>query len=155
MTKQEQNEAESETKTPKKWYLKIEKNYYNEPIIKLIKSRNKGYQKLVIYQELLSLGTGSNGFLIINDKIPMTEKDIANMINEPLAAVKETLGLLEKIGVLEVLENNIYFLNQVPVMQGSISDTQTNQRQIRHKEKQIQEEIESKKEHIQDEIQIL
>ena len=137
--KVKQNTTKSE---PLKWYFLMPKDFFEQTEIKHILRQPRGRHKVYIYQRLLCLGTSKSGLLLISENVPFTEKDIADEINEKLPIVRETLYLLEELGLLERVkiseDKELIYLTEVAKMQQSRKDTANNRRKIRQTEKEKQ-----------------
>ena len=113
------------------WYIKLHTTFWKRTEVKYILTLNNGYQKAAVYQKLLLLTANTKGYLEINSNLPYTKQQIASLIEEDEEIVQEVLDLLEKMELLERTVDNVYFLNEVPSLTASISDSDENRRKVR------------------------
>ena len=136
-----------------KWYIMLENNFYDTPVIEYIRNSENGYEKLYIYQRLLCLGTATEGLLLLCDDVPFTVESIASFIRVSESLVQETIEELKRFKLVEIIKQDdveIIFMREVPKMQQSRKGNSNAVRQRRFTDKQKEEEAQK---HAQDKVE--
>ena len=95
-----------------KW-IKIVTDIFDDEKILLIESLPKSDSILVIWFKLLCLAgkQNNNGVLIMNNKIPYTEKMLASIFRRKESTIKLALQTFQKFGMIEIVDNVITIPN--------------------------------------------
>lgn len=95
-----------------KW-IKIVTDIFDDEKILLIESMPEGDGIIVVWFKLLCLAGKQNndGVFMLNDKVPYNEEMLAHIFRRPLNLVRMALGVFEKFGMVEIIENTITIPN--------------------------------------------
>lgn len=111
------------------------KFWYRQDIIWL-QSQPDGYQILILYNKLMGLTANMDGYLLkqFGDvKEPYTNEEIAKITMHDLSIVEKGINLLEKVGLLEKVDN-AYFIEEALNMTNQTIGAREKQEQRRSKE---------------------
>lgn len=111
------------------------KFWYRQDIIWL-QSQPDGYQILILYNKLMGLTANMDGYLLkqFGDvKEPYTNEEIARITMHDLSIVEKGINLLEKVGLLEKIDN-AYFIEEALNMTNQTIGAREKQEQRRNKE---------------------
>ena len=111
------------------------KFWYRQDIIWL-QSQPDGYQILILYNKLMGLTANMDGYLLkqFGDvKEPYTNEEIAKITMHDLSIVEKGINLLEKVGLLEKIDN-AYFIEEALNMTNQTIGAREKQEQRRNKE---------------------
>ena len=111
------------------------KFWYRQDIIWL-QSQPDGYQILILYNKLMGLTANMDGYLLkqFGDvKEPYTNEEIAKITMHDLSIVEKGINLLEKVGLLEKIDN-AYFIEEALNMTNQTIGAREKQEQRRSKE---------------------
>lgn len=123
-----------------KW-IKIVTDIFDDEKILLIESLPKSDSILVIWFKLLCLAgkQNNNGVLIMNNKIPYTEKMLASIFRRKESTIKLALQTFQKFGMIEIVDNVITIPNwekHQTLDKIELAKEQTRKRVAKYREKQ-------------------
>ena len=123
-----------------KW-IKIVTDIFDDEKILLIESLPKSDSILVIWFKLLCLAgkQNNNGVLIMNNKIPYTEKMLASIFRRKESTIKLALQTFQKFGMIEIIDNVITIPNwekHQTLDKIELAKEQTRKRVAKYREKQ-------------------
>lgn len=120
------------------YWLKLPKDFFTDVVIKKLKKKERGYVYIVIYTELLLLSLEDEGYLFFETVEDNFNEELALRIDEDPTDIKTTIEYLIDKRLLEVKADDEYFLNRMPEMIGSESDSAKRVRKHRLREKALQ-----------------
>lgn len=114
------------------YWLKLKTNFFDSKEMLRLRSIAGGDTYTIIYLKMLLLSLKTDGLLEYDGVDATQDEEIALLLRESLDNVKLTIAFLKRVGLLEVVNKNDFFLNQVPTLTGG--ETQGAERQRRHRE---------------------
>lgn len=89
-----------------KW-IKLATDIFDNRKIKQIEKMPEGDSVIVIWVKLLCLAgnINDNGLVYLTEEIPYTDEMLATEFNKPLPTIRLALGLFQKFGMLEVIDD--------------------------------------------------
>lgn len=118
--------------TAKRYYwLKLKNDFFDQKEIKLLRKIAGGDTYTIIYLKMLLKSLKDDGKLFYEAIGDDFAEELALDIDEDVENVQLTLSFLESKGLLEVVEEDEYFLNKVPEMLGSESYSAERMRRLR------------------------
>lgn len=119
-------------KDKKYYWLKLKTNFFDSKEMLRLRSIAGGDTYTIIYLKMLLLSLKTDGLLEYDGIDATQDEEIALLLRENLDNVKLTIAFLKRVGLLEMVNKNDFFLNQVPTLTGG--ETQGAERQRRHRE---------------------
>lgn len=119
-------------KDKKYYWLKLKTNFFDSKEMLRLRSIAGGDTYTIIYLKMLLLSLKTDGLLEYDGIDATQDEEIALLLRESLDNVKLTIAFLKRVGLLEMVNKNDFFLNQVPTLTGG--ETQGAERQRRHRE---------------------
>ncbi|OZU88673.1 hypothetical protein CIL03_10310 [Virgibacillus indicus] len=121
----------------KKYYwLKLKKTFFNQKEIKRLRRLAGGDTFTIIYLKLLLLSLENEGKIYFEDIGDDFVDELALEIDEDDDNIKMTLSYLFSKGLIETVDDKEYFLNDIPEMIGSESESARRVRKHRQRKKQ-------------------
>ncbi|WP_174615249.1 phage replisome organizer N-terminal domain-containing protein [Virgibacillus ihumii] len=122
---------------PKKYYwLKLKETFFNQKEIKLLRRLAGGDTFTIIYLKLLLLSLKSEGYIYFEDIGDDFVDELVLEIDEDKDNIKMTLSYLFSKGLIETFDEKEYYLNGIPEMIGSESESTRRVRKFRKRKKQ-------------------
>lgn len=121
---------------PKKkryYWLQLKEDFFNQKEIKLLRRIAGGDTYTIIYLKMLLTSLRDEGKLYFESIGEDFTEEVALAIDEKVEDVSITISYLEKKGLLEIIEQDEYFLSKVPEMVGS--EAYSTERSRRHRAK--------------------
>ena len=123
---------EGEDLTTKKFYwLKLKNTFFNQKEIKLLRRIAGGDTYTVIYLKLMLLSLENEGTVFFENVTDKFEEELALELDEDVENIQVTLSFLKAKGLLEIKDDDEYFLNEVPTMIGKESESASRVRKHR------------------------
>lgn len=130
------------------YWLKLKEDFFNDDAISWLEEQKNGKAYCLFYLKLCLKSLRSNGVLIrqIGDMlIPYDVAKLAEMTHVDVDTVVVAMELLQKIKLIEVLDNGEIYMSQLSRMVGSESDKAESMRLLRGKRKEMENSNEWKK----------
>ena len=124
---------------PKKkryYWLQLKEDFFNQKEIKLLRRIAGGDTYTIIYLKMLLVSLKDEGKLYFEAIGTNFAEEVALSLDEAPEDVELTITYLENKGLLEVIEHDEYFLNQVPELVASESYSAERVREHRKRKKQ-------------------
>lgn len=134
--------AEKFKNDPKKkryYWLQLKEDFFNQKEIKLLRRIAGGDTYTIIYLKMLLLSLRDQGKLYFEAIGDNFAEEVAISLDEAPEDVAITITYLEKKGLLEVVEQDEYFLNRVPELLGS--ESYSAERVRRHRERKKNQDL--------------
>ncbi len=135
------------TKNKRYYWLKLPKDFFQSETIRWLEEQPNGIYYSNFYLKLCLMSINDEGILIrrIGQMyIPYDVKRLSELTNINTDTIVIALELLKKLGLLEILEDGSFYLNQVKNMIGSESVQAEKMREIRAKNKEKNQEKQQK-----------
>ena len=124
------------------YWLKLKTNFFDSKEMLRLRSIAGGDTYTIIYLKMLLLSLKTDGLLEYDGVDATQDEEIALLLRESLDNVKLTIAFLKRVGLLEVVNKNDFFLNQVPVLTGSESESTVRSQKCRQLKREAVEQIE-------------
>ena len=132
-------------------WIKLRTNMFDDEKIRLIEKMPEGDSIIIIWVKLLTYAgkANCNGYIMINENIPMNIEQISMIFNRPFEKVKYAIAVLESFGMIEVSENEVVSIINWEKHQNIEGmekiKIQNKERQRKYREKQKKKQIPSPK----------
>ena len=124
------------------YWLKLKTNFFDSKEMLRLRSIAGGDTYTIIYLKMLLLSLKTDGLLEYDGVDATQDEEIALLLRESLDNVKLTIAFLKRVGLLEVVNKNDFFLNQVPVLTGSEAESTVRSQKCRQPKREAVEQIE-------------
>lgn len=131
------------------YWLKLKTNFFDSKEMLRLRSIAGGDTYTIIYLKMLLLSLKTDGLLEYDGVDATQDEEIALLLRENLDNVKLTVAFLKRVGLLEVVNKNDFFLNQVPILTGSEAESTVRSQKCRQLKREAVEQIESNKKTLQ------
>lgn len=101
------------------FWFKLKKDFFQQHQIKVLKSLPNGRLIGWIYLELLAESTSHNGELRYSETIPYDISSLASVIDESREDLEKALEILDKLELIDVLEDQTIYMREVSKLLGS------------------------------------
>lgn len=124
----------------KYYYLKLKENFYESEEMIVLQNMPDGYLYTDILMKLYLRSLKNNGKLMFKDLIPYTPSVLAQVLRHQIGTVEKALGIFQKLGLIEVLDNGAIFMSEIQnfIGQGSSEGDRKKKYRERIKEEKIQ-----------------
>lgn len=123
----------------KKYWLQLKEDWFEEDSIKWLEEQKNGKEYSLFYMKLMCKAIKTEGILIRQVGkvlIPYEPSTLAELTRTDIDTVMVAMGLLKKIGLIEILEDGAIFINAVQNMIGSTTiSALKKQEQLKNKDK--------------------
>ena len=104
----------------KKYYwLKLKKDFFKRHDMQIIESMPNGKDYLLFYLKLLCESIDHEGNLRFSENIPYNEQMLATITNTNVDVVRQAIKIFSELGMMDVLDDGTYFMNEVNKLMGS------------------------------------
>ena len=118
------------------YWLKLKRDFFKRHDIRIIESMPNGKDYILFYLKLLCESVDHEGNLRFSDEIPYNEDMLATITYTNPDIVKTAIDVFIQLGMMEVLDDGTYYMNEVNKMIGSCADNDNANRQRRFRERQ-------------------
>lgn len=118
------------------YWLKLKENYFDSPKIKKLRKIAGGDTYTIIYLKLQLLSIKNNGIIEYEKIEPTFQEELALKLDEDVENVGVTLSYLQSQGLVDVNENNDFFLIEASNNIGSESESAERVRLFRERKNQ-------------------
>lgn len=101
------------------YWLKLKKDFFQQHQIKVLKSLPNGRLYALIYLELLTESTSHNGELRYSQMLPYDIITLSSVIDEDKDNVEKAVETLERLELVEILEDQTIYMREIERMIGS------------------------------------
>jgi len=120
------------------YWLKLKKDFFDQKEIKRLRRLAGGDTYTIIYLKLLLKSMNTDGKIYFDGIGDDFSDELSLEIDEDSENIKMTLAYLESKGLLEVVDENEYYLSDIPILLGSETDKAAMMRNLRNKRKKNQ-----------------
>ena len=118
----------------KKYYwLKLKKDFFKRHDIQIIESMPNGKDYVLFYLKLLCESIDHDGNLRFSETIPYSEQMLATITNTNIDIVRNAISMFEQLGMIEIMSDGTYFMNEVNKLVGSETEYAEKKRLLRQK----------------------
>ena len=118
------------------YWLKLKRDFFKRHDIRIIESMQNGKDYILFYLKLLCESVDHEGNLRFNDQIPYNEEMLATITNTNIDIVRSAIQMFSKLGMMEIMDDGTFYMNEVNKMIGSAADNDNANRQRRFRERQ-------------------
>lgn len=128
------------------YWLKLKRDFFKRHDIRIIETMPNGKDYILFYLKLLCESVDHEGSLRFSEQIPYSEEMLATITNTNVDIVRNAVKVFTGLGMMEIMDDGTFFMNEVQKMIGSASanDNAIRQRRFREKQKQLKQEQEVK-----------
>ena len=123
------------------YWLKLKRDFFKRHDIRIIESMPNGKDYILFYLKLLCESVDHDGNLRFSDEIPYNESMLATITDTNPDIVKTAIDVFIQLGMMDVLDDGTYFMNEVNKMMGSCADNDNANRQRRFRERKKSEAL--------------
>lgn len=120
----------------KNHWLKLDRHFFKRHDVTIIREMPEGDSIILFYMMLLTESIDHEGYLRINEFIPYDIDTLAIITKTPKSTVELAIPLLKKFKLLEVLDDETYYLTKLESMIGNVDNSTERVQKFREREKQ-------------------
>ena len=113
------------------YWLRLKQDFFKRKEVSYILALPQGKEIISFYLMLLCESMNTDGYLAVDNETPYDLDIIASITNNSRPFTKKAVGLLMKVGLLELTENNVYYLPELESLVGSEVDSTERLRKLR------------------------
>lgn len=104
----------------KKYYwLRLKEGFFDNKYIKFLRSQESGDRMCIVYLQLQLKSLRSVGMIKYDKLLPSCTEEIAFDLGEPVELINRTVSILEKLNLIERLDDGSLYLSAVKEVVGS------------------------------------
>jgi len=119
------------------YWLKLDKDFFNRPDIKIIEAQADGVLYSYFYLKLLLQSVESQGVLKYNN-IPFDVEMLSKITGTSPSVVKSAIDIFLKMNMLQILEDGSLFISEVALLLGSETEDARRKREKKKETKLIE-----------------
>ena len=121
------------------YWLKLDKNFFKRHDIKIIEAMPNGKDYIIFYMKLLCESVSHDGNLRFSENIPYNENMLSVVTNTNVDIVRSAINVFSELGMMTILDDGTYYMNEVNKMIGSAvnNDNANRQRRFRERQKEL------------------
>lgn len=100
------------------YYLKLKEDFFERDDIKILENGEDGPEYVLLYIKLCLRSLKGDGALVVNEICPMDVKMLASICDTSEAFMGKALELFQKLGLIIVNEDNVFYLPDISWMTG-------------------------------------
>lgn len=129
-------EKPTEARKEKRYFwLKLMDGFFDDKSIKLLRSQKNGDKMVIVYLMMQLKALKSEGIIDYMEIMPSIEEEIAVDLGESVELVKETVELLVKMRLVEVLDDSALYMITKKELLDYGSESASAERVRKHREK--------------------
>lgn len=106
--------------TDKRYYwLKLKRDFFKRHDIQIIEDMPNGKDYILFYLKLLCESIDHDGCLRFSEKIPYNEQMLSTITRTNVDIVRSAVKMFSELGMMEVMDDGTYYMNEVQKMLGS------------------------------------
>ena len=118
------------------YWLKLKRDFFKRHDIKIIEAMPNGKDYILFYLKLLCESVDHEGNLRFSSEIPYDENMLSVITNTNIDIVRSAIKVFSQLGMMELLDDGTYYMNEVNKIMGSAIDNDNANRQRRFRERQ-------------------
>ena len=115
------------------YWLKLKRDFFKRHDIRVIEDMPNGKEYVLFYLKLMVEAIDHEGALRFSDTIPYSESMLSSVTNTNVDIVRSALRLFMELGMVELLNDETLFLNEVAKLLDSETYAAGRQRELREK----------------------
>lgn len=100
----------------KLFYLKLNKEFFDQHYIKILETQENGDKYILFLVKLMCESISHNGYLRFNESIPYDEKMLAAITRTNIDIVRVAIKLFESMGIIEFTKDKTLFIPAVQLL---------------------------------------
>lgn len=125
------------SKNKRYYWLKLKEDFFTDIRMRRLRKISAGGTYTIIYLKLLLLSLRDEGKLYFEKVDETFAKELALVIDETEDDIMITLQYLERVGLIEIIAEDEYFLTELPALIGSETDWASKKRKYREQRKEL------------------
>jgi len=121
----------------KRYWLKLDKDFFKSPHIKVIKNMPNGKEYVLFYLSLMLESIETVGHLRFSDLVPYSEEMLASITDTNVDIVRTAVKIFCELGLMQKLDDGTIFMTQVAHMTGKEGESAERVRIFRDRQKQL------------------
>jgi|GEM_PF-4058080 len=131
------------TETKRRFWLKLQRNFFNIPNIVYLETVNNGEKYILLWIKILLLCLDAEnedgmGFLRFTASIPYDDVMLAKVLRADIDTVRAALKYFVQLQMIEILEDGTLYIEEVQRIIGRDADSTARVAKHREKKKQLQ-----------------
>lgn len=98
------------------YYLKLNKDFFDQHYIKIIESQNNGDKYVLFLIKLMCESISHNGYLRFNESIPYDEPMLAALTGTDVDVVRTAIKIFTELKIIEFTEDRTIFIPNVQLL---------------------------------------
>lgn len=116
------------------YWLRLKRDFFKRHDIQIIEAMPNGKDYILFYLKLLCESVDHEGNLRFSEQIPYNEQMLSTITNTNVDIVRRAIEIFSQLGMIDVLDDGTYFMNEVQKMIGSESYWAEKKREQRERE---------------------
>ena len=116
------------------YWLKLDRHFFKRHDIRIVEDMPNGKEYILFYLKLLCEAVSHEGELRFSEKIPYSAEMLSTVTNTNIDIVRMAVKVLTECGMMEILDDETIYIEQVRKMIGSAIDNDNANRQRRYRE---------------------
>lgn len=115
----------------KRYWLKLEKDFFDSPQMKVIRAMPNGKDYIIFYLALLLKSIDTVGHLRFTDAVPYSVEMLSAITDTNVDVVRTAVKVFCELGLMQMLDDGTYFMTQVARMTGKECESAERVRRFR------------------------
>lgn len=118
------------------YWLKLKRDFFKRHDIRIIEGMPNGKDYVLFYLKLLCESVDHEGNLRFSEQIPYNEQMLSTITDTNVDIVRNAINIFTELGMMELMDDGTFYMNEVQKMMGSAADNDNANRQRRFRERQ-------------------
>lgn len=118
------------------YWLKLKRDFFKRHDIRIIEGMPNGKDYVLFYLKLLCESVDHEGNLRFSEQIPYNEQMLSTITDTNVDIVRNAINIFTELGMMELMDDGTFYMNEVQKMMGSAVDNDNANRQRRFRERQ-------------------
>lgn len=106
-------------KDKKYYWLRLKRDFFKRHDIQIIEDMQNGKEYILFYLKLLCESVDHEGNLRFSNEIPYNEQMLSTITRTNIDIVRSAVQIFSQLGMIEILDDGTYYMQQVKEMIGS------------------------------------
>lgn len=122
------------------YFLKLQRDFFQRSEVKILESFPNGREYSYFYLKLMVESLATNGYLRTVHNIPLNDEMLAAITNTSADVVRSAIMALQKLNMIEIVEDGVYFISEVAKITGTMIDSPEANKKRRQRASAAEEE---------------
>ena len=118
------------------YWMKIDEEFFRQREIKALRKLDNGDSCVIVYQKMLAYSLRYENRIYFDNVEETFEEEIALVLDEDVEIIKITLAFLERVGLVERINEDELIFYQIDELTGTQSDNMQRVKRLRAKKKE-------------------